>query len=673
MANYYVDETLGSDAGTGAIGDPWETINKINISAFNAGDSILFKKDEVWREKLTVPSSGSSGSQITFDNYGNGAAPKLLGSVAKNVVGDWTNEVGNLWYASPGAETWGLVFNSEASKSTEVELKASLDTQGESWWDAGNSRVYVYSVGNPATVYGGSIECQFFEYIVDTNDKSYLTFDGLDLRYTGKSAISDEGSATLDIDIIIQNCVIKYCGCNLSQDPTHYAGGRWSGRGIFFHKTTGLIVDNCTISHTSTAIFTYSLVTALVVTFSDNTISDLHGYGGNTDGIAFGGTGGVADYDGSVVSGNDISGFIDDGIDLYFAQNVIVRNNIVHDIVVGDGTGDGNGIKAGGHGGAVHSTGHSILRNHIYNINQGGNKVGINSNKGSSVLCAYNVIHDCTNKGIEVGNLGVNGENDNWKIYNNVCYDCGALGIYIKSGIGVGTEKTVTIQNNICDGGSDNDIRLGNNVNCTGGYNCLLNDAVVARGTGGAYSDAAKDLGTTNPLFLNAGGHNFHIQPYSPCAFAGIGVGLTEDHEGNPVGAVPNIGAYEFRKLTDVLLGPAGAMVKLPHLMWLKGSPPIWSVSSNKQMEMATMMDKSRRVAFFDVKREYNIGLAYLSKAQLDIMTTLNALNQILYFVNNNEDARCYEVVISSFRHEPERMDIRQLERYKIEMTLKEI
>lgn len=112
--------------------------------------------------------------------------------------------------------------------------------------------------------------------------------------------------------------------------------------------------------------------------------------------------------------------------------------------------------------------------------------------------------------------------------------------------------------------------------------------------------------------------------------------------------------------------------ITLPGLMWM-GSPPNWPVSANKQMEEATMMDKSRRFAFFGVKREWGIGLGFLTKDQLDIMITLNGYNEILEFVNNNEDADTYDVVIVSFSYEPERMDARRLERYKVEMTLREV
>ena len=112
-------------------------------------------------------------------------------------------------------------------------------------------------------------------------------------------------------------------------------------------------------------------------------------------------------------------------------------------------------------------------------------------------------------------------------------------------------------------------------------------------------------------------------------------------------------------------------LITLPQLTWM-GSPPSWPVSSNKQMIEAVMSDRSRQFAFFGVKREMTVVLGFLTKTQLDNLRAYNELNEILTFVNNNEDGTEYSVVISAFRHEPERMDVRQLNRYRVEMTLRE-
>jgi len=113
-------------------------------------------------------------------------------------------------------------------------------------------------------------------------------------------------------------------------------------------------------------------------------------------------------------------------------------------------------------------------------------------------------------------------------------------------------------------------------------------------------------------------------------------------------------------------------LITLPILTWMGGSPPSWPVSSDKQMLTAIMSDRSRQFAFFGVKREMTVVLGFLTKTQLDELKTYNELNEILTFVNNNEDATEYSVVISTFRHEPERMDVRQLNRYRVEMTLRQ-
>jgi hypothetical protein len=82
MAIYYVKNS-GSDAADGLTdGTAWQSIGKVNTSTFAPGDSILLNKGDTWYETLTVPSSGTSGSYITFGSYGTGDKPKIFGSTA---------------------------------------------------------------------------------------------------------------------------------------------------------------------------------------------------------------------------------------------------------------------------------------------------------------------------------------------------------------------------------------------------------------------------------------------------------------------------------------------------------------------------------------------------------------------------------------------------------------
>lgn len=87
-ATYFVDATNGSDLNDGLSSSAaWKTIAKVNSSTFSAGDNILFKKGEVWREQLTVPNSGAAGSPITFGAYGSGSNPIIKRT---NLFNAWT-------------------------------------------------------------------------------------------------------------------------------------------------------------------------------------------------------------------------------------------------------------------------------------------------------------------------------------------------------------------------------------------------------------------------------------------------------------------------------------------------------------------------------------------------------------------------------------------------------
>jgi hypothetical protein len=82
-ATYYVDGTSGQDTNPGLSEvTAWKTITKVNASRFSPGDQILFKRGCVWREQLTVPSSGSAGNPIIFGAYGTGNKPVISGANA---------------------------------------------------------------------------------------------------------------------------------------------------------------------------------------------------------------------------------------------------------------------------------------------------------------------------------------------------------------------------------------------------------------------------------------------------------------------------------------------------------------------------------------------------------------------------------------------------------------
>src|ERR1700720_4164300 len=95
-ATYYVDPagSNGSDGLTPVT--PWRTLLKVGISTFQPGDVVLFKRDGVWNEWLTPPSSGVAGNVIKFDAYGNRRPPEFTGYYA-TTASQWTSLSGNVW------------------------------------------------------------------------------------------------------------------------------------------------------------------------------------------------------------------------------------------------------------------------------------------------------------------------------------------------------------------------------------------------------------------------------------------------------------------------------------------------------------------------------------------------------------------------------------------------
>ena len=101
-----VNYNLTTHACSGGSVSAYKTIADINaFSGLVAGDSILFKRGDIWRESLIVPSSGSFVNPIKFGAYGVGNPPIIRGSsLSTGWVADGNNYKITKPYYNP---TWG--------------------------------------------------------------------------------------------------------------------------------------------------------------------------------------------------------------------------------------------------------------------------------------------------------------------------------------------------------------------------------------------------------------------------------------------------------------------------------------------------------------------------------------------------------------------------------------
>jgi hypothetical protein len=194
---YYVSSSTGSDANNGtSASTPWQTIAHVNGQTFSPGDSILFKRGDVWNESLATASSGSSGNPIAFDAYGTGAAPNLTGYYAVPTTA-WVPVTGNAWKAPVPATYTSINFC--LFGSIWGQKVAAVSSNLTAQWDfyLANGYVYVYSVGNPATYYNEPIVPMALSNVpvIDVNGQTWLTFQHLLVNWFDQYGVYVQGAS----------------------------------------------------------------------------------------------------------------------------------------------------------------------------------------------------------------------------------------------------------------------------------------------------------------------------------------------------------------------------------------------------------------------------------------------------------------------------------------------
>lgn len=259
---YYVDSTNGNDtnAGTSPF-SAWKTISKVNNHEFKPGDSILFKRGEMWRECLILCNSGSIKNPITIGAYGSGNKPLILGSNSKNDIEDWLNLENNLWatvkksypndvgFILLGAESkenvgikrdfLSKIPNDAESKYGNWYIEDTVDAEKEYWHDEKDQRIILCCERNPALRYSNIEIAQFGrEPLIKGININNIIIENLEFKYFnahGLSFVNCEG-------ISIKNCNISYGGGTYLEEKVRF------GNGIeFWENTNNCLVINCKI------------------------------------------------------------------------------------------------------------------------------------------------------------------------------------------------------------------------------------------------------------------------------------------------------------------------------------------------------------------------------------------------------------------------------------------
>jgi parallel beta-helix repeat protein len=101
--NYYVSNS-GNDFNSGLTTSlPWQTLSYVNTKTFSPGDSILFKRGDVWYlDSLVIHSIGTVDNPIIYSSYGTGNNPIIS---EFTTVSGWVNLGNNIWESSTVVST----------------------------------------------------------------------------------------------------------------------------------------------------------------------------------------------------------------------------------------------------------------------------------------------------------------------------------------------------------------------------------------------------------------------------------------------------------------------------------------------------------------------------------------------------------------------------------------
>lgn len=537
---YYVDATGGSDTNNGTASTrAWKTLSKVNATAFVAGDSILLRRGQTWRERLTITASGTSASPITFDAYGTGVSPIINGA---DLITGWTLSSTNVYTASVSTEPEVVAFN--GVKGTRVASASAVTAAGTWSWVSGV--LTIYSASTPSNV-----EASQRQFAVQLNSNSYVNLRNLAIRFA-----EDPVRALDTVHVSIENLIIvdsagyggiilcavtsgrgtdnKVQGCDISNmsGSTDSSASGGNGIGIFLWGQS--LCARSTI--TGNTVHGNGGIGILISDSSSNTVSSNVVWGQGDIGISLCGL----TSDANVVEKNQVYGNCQTqndrfGINFYMpGNNNLVRYNTVHDqhvltdaeVGIPNFTERSGGIRFDGdtYIGVTNKTGNRIYENIVYNEYD-----GIQIFNYSNVQASNNTVYNSVRAGIHISCAVVAGSSN-----GNVCF---------ANAVSQAQQKLVW-NDNATNTSFDYNVYYPNGSSA-------FNYNGTSRNLAGWKSLSGSDVHAVagDPLFSDVATPDFHLQAGSACIDVAAQTAAGEtDFAGvtRPQGTASDAGAYEY-------------------------------------------------------------------------------------------------------------------------------
>ncbi len=538
---YYLDSSRGNDSGSGtSIFYPWMTISKINSYSFQPGDSIMFKRGEIWKEYFDIPSSGDDLYPIVVGSYGEGERPIITGiNVYEgwNNSSTWTSTGNNIWSREQSDNPQRMWIDGlEVLRNEEID---SLDGTRFMWaWE--NSKVYVYSLTNPAITFD-LMKVNVFHNVVGISDKKYITIQDVELQGGYDFCLLIRGSS----NITVKDCLIgsfsrqgiKICS-NLGVSSTYviidncvldskfnFSYGKNKGIDDGIQITSG--ANDCMVKNSVIKDFGHAGVYIKAVSATDNGVFNNK-------------------IVGNLITGENVTyqrGIGTDGYENKCRDNEFYYNAIKNTTVVNQINGNNNWV----HHNIIDGIKNSIVK--TYAVGQGFSLQAY----GTTLVCHDNKIDNNLIMNCDEPGIVFNGNGDkkyNNFIRNNVIYNCG---INSKAGfdnVGIVIDNSYSIKTNYFY----NNCVFSEDVNSPAVFLRGYYLTIEQFNNYNSPYDIAIDNFQKNPLIETLDSLNFYLTENSPCIDGGVDVGLMFDYYGNEIfsGNAPDVGIHEYSSETSM-------------------------------------------------------------------------------------------------------------------------
>ena len=149
-ATYYVSSSTGNDNNPGTIAQPWQTLNKVNTMAFNPGDTILFKRNDIWNGELRPSTAGTAVNFISYSAYSTGTNP-IIHATSNYALNGNKNYIRYSDLILENAINAGFVTY---SNNQELNNIVSRNNNGNGYLVRGNNNVFTNSRAENNQQYG---------------------------------------------------------------------------------------------------------------------------------------------------------------------------------------------------------------------------------------------------------------------------------------------------------------------------------------------------------------------------------------------------------------------------------------------------------------------------------------------------------------------------------------